>query len=81
MGRAAETLEKRSRTVFVRRFLITQLFAHAGQNDKTFEWLEKAHEARDYDMVYLSAFRWAFSESAAVDPRYGEFLRRMNLPE
>ena len=81
LGRAAETLEARSKTIFVRPFLIAQLYAHAGNNDKTFEWLENAIEERDHDMVYLSAFRgnW-MPQSTADDPRYTEFLRRMNLP-
>jgi tetratricopeptide (TPR) repeat protein len=82
MALAAKTLEKRSHTIFVQPFLIAQLYAHAGQNDKTFEWMEKALEARDHHMVYLSALRGSWiPESAAVDPRWGEFLRRMNLPE
>ena len=82
MGAAAETLEMRSRTTFVRPFLIAQFYANAGKNDKTFEWLEKAIDGRDHDMVYLRAFRenW-FPESAASDPRFKDFLRRMKLLE
>ena len=82
MGAAAETLAARSRTMFVRPFLIAQLYAHAGNNDQTVEWLEKAFEARDHDMVYLSAFRGSWMpQSAADDPRYRDLQRRMNLPE
>jgi serine/threonine-protein kinase len=72
MGQAAETVAERARTFYIRPFLIAQLYGHAGQNDKAFEWLEKAIEARDHDCVYLSVF--------IVDPRYKDLLRRMNLP-
>ena len=82
IGRAAETLAARSRTMYVRPVLIAQLYSHAGNNEKTFEWLENAFEARDHGMAYLRVFPGNYvSQSAADDPRYRDFIRRMKLTE
>jgi hypothetical protein len=76
---AAETLETRSRVTYVKPFMIATLYAWGGKKDQAFQWLERAIEARDHDMVYLSVH--LFPDSVREDSRFQDFLRRMNLPD
>lgn len=78
MRLAAETLAARSRTTFITPLQIAGLYARAGENDRAFEWLERAIEGRDRNMVLLSVHpRW---DPLRPDPRFQNLLRRMNLP-
>ena len=81
MLRLAEVQAARPDATRIRPFNMAVGFANAGQADQTFEWLERAIEARDHDMVYLAvnpAFR---TEVVRGDPRFNALLRRMNLPQ
>ena len=49
-----------------------------GQIDKTFEWLDRAHQKRDGGLTLLQAIV-GFSD-VRKDPRYEESLRKMNFP-
>ena len=77
MHRAAETLAARSHTTYVAPVRIAKLYARAGENDRALEWLERAYEARDPQMVFLG---WPDWDSLRDDPRFQDLLRRMNLP-
>ena len=78
MRNVAELWEVRSRTSFVKPTDIVGMYDLGGETDKVFEWLEKAYEARDHNMLYLAVL--PFSESVRSDPRFEELLRRMQLP-
>ena len=79
LSRAAETLAARSRTTFVTPLLVARLYAHAGKKDQALDWLERAIEERDPNMVILSVVPvW---DNLRDDPRFQDLLRRMNLPE
>ncbi len=57
---------------------IARIYKGLGQKDEAFEWLEKAYEERDSDMVWLRT--WPGFDSLRSDPRFQDLLRRMNFP-
>jgi len=58
---------------------IAFVYVLLGDKEKTFEWLEKAFQARDTE---LPRFRLGPTfEPIRDDPRYKDLLKRMNLPE
>ncbi|HSE33920.1 MAG TPA: tetratricopeptide repeat protein, partial [Pyrinomonadaceae bacterium] len=66
-------------------FNIARVYAGLGDNDRAFEWMEKAIEERDADVVFLKRYVEAgaglyFGESFSNDPRYEDILRRAGLP-
>jgi tetratricopeptide (TPR) repeat protein len=74
-----EALLERSEEGFVPPGQIAYVHLGLGDEDKVFEWLEKAYKIRDPWVIEL---RWnpAF-DSVRDDPRSKDILRRMNLPE
>ncbi len=78
MHRAAETLAARSRTTYVGPRSVATWYACAGENDRALEWLERAYEARDPNMVGIGGH--PLFDSLRDDPRFQDLLRRMNLP-
>jgi len=60
-------------------FGISEVYAFRGENDKAFEWLDRAYAQRD-PSLYLIKGDPPFQKLAS-DPRYRAFLRKMNLPE
>jgi tetratricopeptide (TPR) repeat protein len=76
MNLAAETLA--ADTTYVSPFDIASLYASAGKNDRAFEWLERAFEARDPNTPFLG---YPVFDSLRNDPRFKDLLRRLNLPE
>jgi tetratricopeptide (TPR) repeat protein len=79
MLRAAETLAARSRQTYVKPSSIAALYDDAGRTELALEWLEKAVEERDLDMINLRVL--PYSDALRDDPRFRGMLRRMNLPE
>jgi tetratricopeptide (TPR) repeat protein len=59
-------------------FLVAVVYVGLGDNDRAFEWLDKAVEARDWRMPLLTA-EPAFA-SVRSDPRFPTLLARLNLP-
>jgi TolB-like protein/Tfp pilus assembly protein PilF len=78
MRRAADIWAARSRTTYVGPTYIASLYMTAGEKERTLEWLEKAFEARDPNLPYVSAK--PTYDSLRSDPRFQDLLRRMNLP-
>ncbi len=77
LQRAAETLAARSRTAYVPAWQIGTLYTRAGKKDEALEWLEKAYQAHDPNMPYISVD--PIFDSLRDDPRFRDLLRRMNL--
>jgi eukaryotic-like serine/threonine-protein kinase len=50
-----------------------------GDHDKAFEYMNKAYEAEDDELVYC--VRYPALDSLRADPRYKDLMRRLNLPE
>ena len=77
LQRAAETLAARSRTAYVPAWQIGTLYTRAGKKDEALEWLEKAYQAHDPNMPYISVD--PIFDILRDDPRFKDLLRRMNL--
>ena len=60
-------------------FEIASLYAQLGDKEEAFRWLEIAFQERDF---YMETLR-TDSELDAIrsDPRFGELVRRVGLPE
>jgi TolB-like protein/Flp pilus assembly protein TadD/predicted Ser/Thr protein kinase len=61
----------------VSAWTLASTYLHAGDKDRTFEWLERAYEERDGNMPYLGMPIW---DSLRSDPRFQDLMRRMKLP-
>jgi TolB-like protein/Tfp pilus assembly protein PilF/tRNA A-37 threonylcarbamoyl transferase component Bud32 len=70
-------LQARSKQEFVSANLFAYIYAGMGDKDQAFAWLEKAYEERS-DLV--GGFKVGRQlDPLRSDPRYQDFLRRMNL--
>jgi adenylate cyclase len=54
-------------------------YAFRGEKNRAFEWLDRAYELRDPDIYTFKGD--PLFKNLENDPRYKEFLRKMNLPE
>lgn len=78
MSLLAETLAARSKLTYVSPGSIAKSYAHAGDNERALEWLEKAYQDLNILMVFLGVeSTW---DSLRDDPRFQDLRRRMNLP-
>jgi eukaryotic-like serine/threonine-protein kinase len=79
MKRAADTLAARSERTHVPGVRIARLYAHAGENERTLYWLEKAYEANESPLVHLAVARdW---DGLRSDRRFQDLVHRMGLPQ
>lgn len=53
------------------------MFAYRGQIDEAFQWLDRAHEQRDVNPLYIRYN--PLLKNLRGDPRYLAFLRKMKL--
>ena len=72
-------LEQMHQQGFVPSASVAILYGALGESNEAFAWLEKAYEERDPQLVYLKAGRRF--EPLRNDPRFGQFVRRVGLPE
>jgi len=77
LQRVAEMLVARSRKTYVSPWQIGTLYTRAGKNDEALDWLEKAYQAHDQNMPYLSVD--PIFDTMRDDTRFQALLRRMNL--
>ncbi len=68
-----------AKTQYVPTYRIAAIYAALGDKDKAFADLEKAFEARDWELFHLNADVYWIPLRA--DPRFKELLKRLNLPE
>jgi serine/threonine-protein kinase len=78
LSRMAETLVARSRTSHVTPWQIGTLYTRAGKKEEALDWLEKAFEARDPNVPYLSVD--PIFDDLRANPRFQELIQRLNLP-
>ncbi len=75
----ATTLEARAKTGYIQPTQIATLYAHAGEADRAFEWLDRAYEIRDSWLVFVKDDpRFA---PLHADPRFQALVKRMKFPE
>jgi TolB-like protein/Tfp pilus assembly protein PilF/predicted Ser/Thr protein kinase len=77
MMSAAETMAAFAKQTYFSPVFVAQIYALAGDQEKTIEWLETGYEMKDPNMPYVSSFTFDLLDD---DPRYQDLLRRMNLP-
>ncbi len=80
MNSAAEVWEELSRVTYISPYIIADLYAYAGNKDRTLDWLERGFEVRDPNIPVIGVIPY-FVDLLGDDPRYQDLLRRMNLPE
>lgn len=79
MRLAAEELAARSARTHVPAVRIARLHAHAGEDDRALDWLEKAYEEHETPLVHLRV-AWDWDELRG-HVRFRNLLRRMNFPD
>ena len=75
---AAEALEDQSRTRFVTPWQIGTLYTRAGDAGRALDYLERAFEARDPNLPYLSVD--PIFDFMRGEPRFQALIRRLGLP-
>jgi tetratricopeptide (TPR) repeat protein len=80
-----QLLEMRQRE-YVPAICMARIYSRIGENDKAVEWLEKAFEERNGEMVFLKSEIAGAADgdslnSLGSDPRLIELLRKMRLPQ
>lgn len=80
----AQLFEMRERQ-YAAPFNIARVYAGLGLNDDAFEWMGKAVEEHEADLVFLKRYVEAgagvyFGKTFSADPRYRQILHRAGLP-
>jgi predicted Zn-dependent protease len=71
-------LEERSKRVYVSPYLIALIYAGLEDKDQTLHWLEKAYQERSGYLVWIRVDEEF--DRLRSDPRFQNFVRRMNFP-
>jgi len=70
-------LEERSKKGYVSSFWTAIIYLGLEEIDKVFEWLEKAYEEHDGNMIYFTVPQ--IFDPIRSDPRYQQLLKKMGL--
>ena len=68
-----------ARWATVGAYFVAQAYSYRGDHDLALEWLERAYEQRDPNLI-LDIVAEPLFRGMANDPRFKAFLRKMNLP-
>ena len=77
MKRAGDTMAELSKVRHVPAIRIARMYAHAGDKDATFQWLERAYESHEPALMRLGVF-WDWLDLHA-DARFEDLMKRLNL--
>jgi serine/threonine protein kinase/Tfp pilus assembly protein PilF len=72
-------LNELSSRAYVDFYWVAAIYAGLGEKDRAFESLERDYEKHSATLVYLKID--AFWDGMRSDPRFGDLLRRMRLPQ
>jgi Flp pilus assembly protein TadD len=72
-------LQERAKRQYVPPYDIALVYVGLGENDKAFEWLEKAYADHSTEMIYFKVE--PMLASLRSDPRYQVILRHMQLAQ
>jgi len=72
-------LEELSKRRYVPPYNIALIYTGLGENDRAFEWLQKAYEERSSRLVWLKVVPEV--DSLRADPRFQDLLRRVGLSD
>ncbi len=73
-----DELLRRSSERYVDPTFIAVVYAGLGDREKTFEWLEKAYEARSFELSWTRVL--AVYDDLRDDPRFQDLTRRIGRP-
>ena len=59
--------------------VIALVHAALGEHDEAMDWLERAYDVGEHELVYLKMLPGI--EPLRQDPRFQDLMRRMNFPE
>ena len=59
-------------------YIVANMYAYAGEKERTLDWLELAYQAHDLNLPGAATEEF---ELVHDDPRYHDLRRRMGLPE
>jgi adenylate cyclase len=57
--------------------MVAEIYAHLGDSDMAFKWLERAYQERDGFLLSLRDPDW---QVLRADPRFKDLVRRVGLP-
>jgi tetratricopeptide (TPR) repeat protein len=86
MGKRAEAekilgdLQRQSKTSYVSPYMIAVIYSGLRQNDKAFQFLEKAYQERSPDIAYFLRADLRL-DTLRQDPRFQDLLRRVGFPQ
>ncbi|UCG30680.1 MAG: protein kinase [candidate division WOR-3 bacterium] len=75
--RVLKELHEKARKSYVWPFLFAKIHAALGENDKAFEWLEKAYQERDCSLSHLLTDESV--DCIRTDPRFDDLLKKIGL--
>lgn len=78
-GQLVEQLKKESKERYVPASWIGIMYAHLGDEDQAFHWLEKSLQRREWRATRMKVS--PDFDPIRDDPRFQDLLRRMNFPE
>ncbi len=78
MERVAEAFIQKSDTSYVTPWQIATLYTRASNKEQALDWLEKAYQAHDPNMPYLSTD--PIFDEISNEPRFLKLLEAMHLP-
>ncbi len=79
MKSAGDLLVARYERTYYPAVRVARVLAHAGENDRALEFLEKAYERQETPLYHIGV-GWDW-DALRADPRFRSLLRRMKLPE
>jgi TolB-like protein/Flp pilus assembly protein TadD len=72
-------LQERTASEYVLPTFFAEVYASLGNTDEAFRWLEKAHQERNFGMLFFRYDLW--SDPLRSDPRFDDLVQRMRFPE
>jgi hypothetical protein len=74
-----DQLNELAKQRYVPQPYVAAAYAHLGEKDKAFQWLEKASEERGLGYILSINVVQPGFDPLRSDPRFADLLRRMNL--
>ena len=72
-------LIERKKEYYVSSTSIAMIYVGLNENDKAFEWLERAYDEHDTYLLYINS--QPESDPIRSDPRFKALLKKMGFPE
>ena len=77
--KGSEVRQRQRKIGYYPAYRIAELYANLGDRDQTFQWLNTAYQERDRGLIRLKTDD--LLEPIRSDPRFGELVRKVGLPQ